>query len=231
MKQRIFAILLSLTMMFTLVPTAWALNEEENRTPAPMETSENGEGAGGSGSVASAMSGDCGEAGHESDVQWALDQTTGVLTIFGTGAMGDYAFTNNSGKMHTTAPWKDFDADIKRVVIESGVTKIGSHAFFMCNNLESVSIPEGVTTIEDRAFWQTSLKNITIPASVTQIGSKVKEVFYQCYDLESITVANDNTAYRSVDGVLYTADGTTLIQYPQNKADTSYKMTHFLLRH
>ena len=94
----------------------------------------------------------------------------------------------------------------------------------MCNNLESVSIPEGVTTIEDRAFWQTSLKNITIPASVTQIGSTIKEVFYQCYDLESITVANGNTAYRSVDGVLYTADGTTLIQYPQNKTDKAYKM-------
>ena len=126
--------------------------------------------------------------------------------------------------MHTTAPWKAYDSDIKSVIIEPGVTKIGSHAFFMCNNLESVSIPEGVTTIEDRAFWQTSLKNITIPASVTQIGSTIKEVFYQCYDLESITVANGNTAYRSVDGVLYTADGTTLIQYPQNKTDKAYKM-------
>ena len=138
--------------------------------------------------------------------------------------MADYAIITENKVMHTTAPWKAYDSDIKSVIIEPGVTKIGSHAFFMCNNLESVSIPEGVTTIEDRAFWQTSLKNITIPASVTQIGSTIKEVFYQCYDLESITVANGNTTYRSVDGVLYTADGTTLIQYPQNKADTSYKM-------
>ena len=30
-------------MMFTLVPTAWALSDEENQTP--METSENDEGA------------------------------------------------------------------------------------------------------------------------------------------------------------------------------------------
>ena len=206
--------------MFTLVPTAWAVSDEENRTP--METSENGEDTEGSESVASAMGGTCGAEGAE--VRWSFDSNTGVLTISGNGAMADYFFTNNNGEMHTTAPWKDFDADIKHVVIESGVTNIGSHAFFMCNNLESVSIPEGVTTIEDRAFWQTSLKNITIPASVTQIGSTIKEVFYQCYDLESITVANGNTAYRSVDGVLYTADGTTLIQYPQNKADISYKM-------
>ena len=83
-----------------------------------------------------------------------------MLTISGNGAMADYAIITENKVMHTTAPWKAYDSDIKSVIIEPGVTKIGSHAFFMCNNLESVSIPEGVTTIEDRAFWQTSLKNI-----------------------------------------------------------------------
>lgn len=77
MKQRIFAILLSLTMMFTLVPTAWALSEEENRTPAPMETSENGEGTEGSGSVAPAMNGNCGAVGSEDSVKWALTDDDG----------------------------------------------------------------------------------------------------------------------------------------------------------
>ena len=173
--------------------------------------------------VEPATSGDCG-ATEDDHVTWSFDSRTGVLMISGNGAMADYAIIKENNVMHTTAPWKAYDSDIKSVIIEPGVTKIGSHAFFMCNNLESVSIPEGVTTIEDRAFWQTSLKNITIPASVTQIGSTIKEVFYQCYDLESITVANGNTAYRSVDGVLYTADGTTLIQYPQNKTDKAYKM-------
>ena len=64
MKQRILAILLSLTMMFTLVPTAWALSEEENRTPAPMATSENGEGAEGSGSVVAVLLRPCLESRH-----------------------------------------------------------------------------------------------------------------------------------------------------------------------
>ena len=45
MKQRIFAILLSLTMMFTLVPTAWAVNsgittEAELRTASENATGE-----------------------------------------------------------------------------------------------------------------------------------------------------------------------------------------------
>lgn len=78
MKQRILAILLSLTMIFTLVPTAWALSEEENRTPAPMETSENGEGAEGSGSVAPEMNGTCGAT--EADlVTWALTDDDGAI--------------------------------------------------------------------------------------------------------------------------------------------------------
>ena len=222
MKRRLLSIFLSLTMILSMVPSVWAADEtqqDDTDDTAAQEPETPGE---------PAMNGNCGAEDSADSVQWALTDGDGdgsyTLTISGDGAMADYTIITENKVMHTTAPWKDFDADIKRVVIEPGVTNIGSHAFFMCNNLESVSIPEGVTTIGDRAFWQTSLKNITIPASVTQIGSNIKEVFYQCYDLESITVANDNTAYRSVDGVLYTADGTTLIQYPQNKADTSYKM-------
>lgn len=214
MKRHFLALLLSLTMIISLLPvTAMAEDEQEDELVTREAKTP----------VEPATSGDCGTT--ESDhVTWSFNSNTGVLTISGNGAMADYAIITENKVMHTTAPWKAYDSDIKSVIIEPGVTKIGSHAFFMCNNLESVSIPEGVTTIEDRAFWQTSLKNITIPASVTQIGSTIKEVFYQCYDLESITVANGNTAYRSVDGVLYTADGTTLIQYPQNKTDKAYKM-------
>ena len=74
MKRRLLAIFLSLTMMFTLVPTAWALSEEENRTP--METSENGGGAEGSGSVASAMNGTCG-ATEDDHVTWELTDADG----------------------------------------------------------------------------------------------------------------------------------------------------------
>ena len=166
------------------------------------------------GNTALATSGTCGA--EDSNVNWNFDSDTGTLTISGKGAMEDY-----TGK---TVPWVDQQADIKRVVIESDVTTIGSNAFMACKNLESVSIPEGLVTIGDRAFSQTGLKSIVIPASVTAIGPSVHEVFYQCYNLKNITVESGNTVYKSVDGVLYTADGTTLIQYPQNKADTSYKM-------
>ena len=51
------------------------------------------------------------------------------------------------------------------------VTNIGSCAFSYCGSIESIIIPDGVTTIEANTFMDcTSLKNITIPCSVTNIG-------------------------------------------------------------
>lgn len=52
------------------------------------------------------------------------------------------------------------------------VTKIGNSAFFYCPDVVSVSIPNGVKTIEDSAFDTcTSLKSINIPEGVTSIGN------------------------------------------------------------
>ena len=205
--------------MISLLPvTATAKNEtQENEAAAQAAETP----------VEPATSGDCG-ATENDHVKWSFDSRTGVRTISGTGAMADYKILKEDGVMHTSAGWKDFDEDITAVVIDRGVTSIGSYAFFRCTNLESVSILEGVESIGDRAFWNDfALKGITIPASVKKIGNTTdnsREVFYQCYALENISVSSGNTAYKSVDGVLYTADGTTLIQYPQNKTDKAYKM-------
>lgn len=219
MKRHFFALLMSLAMMISLLPvTATAKNEtQENEAAAQAAETP----------VEPATSGDCG-ATENDHVKWSFDSRTGVLTISGTGAMADYKILKEDGVMHTSAGWKDFDEDITAVVIDRGVTSIGSYAFFRCTNLESVSILEGVESIGDRAFWNDfALKGITIPASVKKIGNTTdnsREVFYQCSALENISVSSGNTAYKSVDGVLYTADGTTLIQYPQNKTDKAYKM-------
>jgi hypothetical protein len=79
----------------------------------------------------------------------------------------------------------------------------------------AVSIPAGVTSIEDYAFYgRTGLTSLTIPASVTGIGDNV---FYGCTDLRQIIVEQNNKNYVSADGVLYTADKTTLIKFPAEK--------------
>ena len=72
------------------------------------------------------------------------------------------------------------------------VTKIGSSAFFFCNSLTSVTIPDSVTSIADKAFYGcSSLTSVTIPDSVTSIGIYA---FYRCSSLTSVTIPNSVTA-------------------------------------
>ena len=50
--------------------------------------------------------------------------------------------------------------------------------------LENYEIPEGVTTIEEYAFYESSIKNIIIPESVTKIGSSA---FSGCWNLRTVS--------------------------------------------
>ncbi len=74
------------------------------------------------------------------------------------------------------------------------------------------TIPNGVTRIEENAFYGgPGPSTVTIPASVTSIGD---EAFFQCFQLESITVGATNPVYSSSGGVLFNKDQTTLVQCP-----------------
>ena len=59
-----------------------------------------------------------------------------------------------------------------------------------------------------------SLEGIVIPKSVTDIQGSA---FCACSSLNSITVEDGNTSYKSADGGLYSIDGSKLICYPAGK--------------
>ena len=92
-------------------------------------------------------------------------------------------------------------------------------------NGTEVTIPDkidgkDVTAIGDKAFFFSEyLESVTMPDTVTSIG---ENAFGYCYKLESIIVAEGNSNYSSVDGVLFNESQTELIAYPSGNNRTSY---------
>ena len=78
---------------------------------------------------------------------------------------------------------------IKGISIPDGITSIENYAFYSgCENLTSITIPDSVVSIADYAFYLcTGLKSITISNGVMSIGEKA---FYGCSSLQSITIPN-----------------------------------------
>ena len=100
------------------------------------------------------------------------------------------------------------------------VTAIASSAFYQNQTITEITISEGITSIGSSTFGRCfALTTVNIPASLTQMGDWV---FDNCSALTAINVAGSNTAYYSVNGILFNKDKTTLICYPAGKPETDY---------
>ena len=90
---------------------------------------------------------------------------------------------------------------------------VGYGLFADCNSLTSVTLPSDAVKIEKDAFMNcTSIKTITIPASAASISPSSG-----CTSLAAINVSAANTAYRSIDGVLFDAGATEILWFPIGK--------------
>ena len=124
----------------------------------------------------------------------------------GVTSIGEHAFSNCDS--------------LESVVLPSSVNNIGMWAFNECRSLANISLPDGLRTLERGAFSACSgLEQVRIPASLTSLGASV---FYGCQALVSIEVDADNTQYKSIDGVLFSVDGTVLILHPTAREEKSY---------
>ena len=109
--------------------------------------------------IHAATSGKCGD-----NLTWAFNASDGVLTISGTGPMTNYTVDNY-------APWKNFNTQIKELVLMPGMTSIGDYAFYSCSSVSDVIIPYGVTSVGEFAFTLcASLDYVYFPYGVTSIG-------------------------------------------------------------
>lgn len=128
------------------------------------------------------------------------------------------------------------NCSLSKITVPTSVTKIGKDAFANSSKLTSVlfetATGEPALTISARAFSGcTMLEKIVLPARLTDIvltkytvsGAEVlvddvDNAFVGCTSLSSVTVVTGNKNFKSVDGVLYSADGKTLVYCPASKS-------------
>jgi len=91
---------------------------------------------------------------------------------------------------------------------------IGNEMFADCINLVSITLPDSLASLAGSAFNNcTSLPEISIPVGVSS-GLGFTTFCSGCKKLTKLIVAEGNTAYSSLDGVLYNKDKTIILRYP-----------------
>ena len=151
-----------------------------------------------------------------------------------------------NGKSVTQIKAKAFSSNstIQGLVIPSTIEAVGTEAFYGstglkevninsknisyimfcgCTNLEKVIIGENVESIANRAFDRCAkLSDVTIQSESTKLFSNAANSFNGCSLLKNFKVNENNNSYKTIDGVLYSIDGTKLIKYPTAKDDVEY---------
>ncbi|MGN0354368.1 MAG: leucine-rich repeat protein [Muricoprocola sp.] len=129
-----------------------------------------------------------------------------TLVISGSGAMWDFHRDFDEGRdewLDGPEPgWSFIRGDITRIVVESGVSRIGEFSFAWMNHVKEVTLPSTLTSVGGFAFhnlvnytydgkdWnlESGLEQITIPASVTSIE---RGAFSDCEKLSKVNYSGE----------------------------------------
>ena len=141
-------------------------------------------------------------------IQYPIKNTRTSYTIpNGVKSISDFAFYKSQ--------------NLQSVVISESVEQIGRSSFESCTSLSTINIPNNVVSISYSAFRHCPLLTIiNLPGSVNEIDSYA---FNDCDSLSSIVVDSNNQKYKNdSNGILFSNDHKTIIQYPNGNTETSY---------
>jgi len=145
------------------------------------------------------------------DAAFAENQLTSVAIPNSVEYIGESAFAGNT---------------LTNLSVASGNTEYSAKGLFLLSkdgteiieylgNEKDITIPEGVTAIENNMFARSEITSVVIPSSVTTIGKGA----FSDNPLTNLSIAPGNTAYSAKGLFLLSKDGTKLIEYLGNEKD------------
>ena len=174
--KRLISLLVAVCMMITMLPLSavTAFAEDTSSSPDPEEIVGDYKyayevNADGNATITEFL-GPVDSEGHVDSTNHGpynivIPTTLGNCTVTG---LGNYSFAAQSDD---GSPCNQLCSNILSVTIPQGVTSIGKRAFYDCKNLTTLVLGEDIKTIGNYAFeCCTSLTGVTIPQSVTSIG-------------------------------------------------------------
>ena len=113
----------------------------------------------------------------------------------------------------------DYWKNLNEVVFQNptAIKKIGASVFYKSSL--AIFPLETLTSLEElgsHTLGNTELTSVTVPSSVTKMTGEFSP-FDQCSKLTEINIASGNDHFKSIDGILFTKDGKTLLTYPMGK--------------
>lgn len=114
--------------------------------------------------------------------------------------------------------YKSFaETAISKIVVPSSVRRIGEHAFEDCISLKHVTMPGDIKTetqpykdAHNMLSWKSKLKSLTFTTKLSLLNAAR---FYT----DNLYVWEEDPNYKSVNGVIYTKDGRSLVRVPSNR--------------
>lgn len=152
----------------------------------------------------------------EDGVIFNIDRTA-IITTIPSLIKSSYRIPDSVKKINDNAFFNC--KELITIYLSEYLTEIGNYAFNKCTSLIHIIPRNRIATLSNGCFSNTSIDRFTIPASVSKIGIAP---FAACHKLSKIDVEPENLLFKSIDGVLFSKNGTTLINYPTGSIKKNY---------
>lgn len=112
------------------------------------------------------------------------------------------------------------NSSLKSVTLPSSLRILGTGSFEGCSSLISLVLNEGIMEIKSDAISGTAITELNLPSTCNPAPINSREIniaFWNNFNLEKLTVTEENPYVKAVDGLLYSIDGKKLVAVPAGK--------------